>query len=511
MSRRVMTAAHDDPGERGQALLIVALSMVVLLGIGALVVDLGLSWMLRRHEQNAADPGSIAAARYIEEGDSAATRLKMHTAACFYAKENGFFETDDSACNAARASGELKVNWPPIGPSAGQFAGRPEMVQVIISAQHASFFGAIFGSQSATVTTGAVAARESESANSNSLVALDPTSCAAGKTHGNGDITIEPVENPATPGIPYSGGYVHINSSCNNGSYNDSCGSGSGGFQLGGNAGASVTAPHMYIHGTCQASGGTMTTPVTEGAPQIGDPLASLRGPRQADYPPGHCPRKAGTMIVYDPVTPTSDGCSWNQKDTTVELTPGVYYGGWNFSGQNVSVRLQPGIYIIAGGGVSIKGTAEVDSTPVVIGGDPDPASTPARVLIFSTDNTTDPSCLASTAARCLQGSIDMAGQASLKIWGLDSGPWKGLLIWQDGQGRNPTAGIQLVGQGDMDLAGTIYAPKANVKLEGNGSSTARLAVQVISWTWDIGGNADLYMPYDPSELYHITQRGLVH
>ena len=31
-------------------------------GIGALVVDLGLSWMLRRQEQNAADPGAIAAA-----------------------------------------------------------------------------------------------------------------------------------------------------------------------------------------------------------------------------------------------------------------------------------------------------------------------------------------------------------------------------------------------------------------------------------------------------------------
>ena len=50
-------------------MIIVAFSMVVLLGICALVVDLGLSWMLRRQEQNAADPASIAAARYIEEGD----------------------------------------------------------------------------------------------------------------------------------------------------------------------------------------------------------------------------------------------------------------------------------------------------------------------------------------------------------------------------------------------------------------------------------------------------------
>jgi Putative Flp pilus-assembly TadE/G-like len=499
--------AHPSP-ERGQALIIVALSMVVLLGIGALVVDLGLSWMLRRHEQNAADPGAIAAARYIEEGDSAATRTKMHTAACFYAKENGFFESDDATCGAARASGVLKVNWPPFGPSAGQHAGNMGRVQVVISAQHASFFGAIFGRQSATVTTGAVASRETESANSNSLVALDPTSCASGKTHGNGDITIEPVNNPDT-GVPYSGGYVHVNSACQNGAFDDACGSGSGGFHLTGNG--MIDAPHVYLHGTCQASGGSLTSPLTEGAPQIGDPLASLRGPRQAEYPAGHCPRKQGSMIVYDAIPPTSNGCSWNDKNTTVTLTPGVYYGGWNFTGQNVNVRLQPGIYIIAGGGISVKGNAEIDSTPAAIGGDPDPTADPARVLIFSTDNTTDPTCATSTAARCIQGGIDMAGDASLKIWALDSGPFKGLLIWQDGQGRNPSATIKLTGQGEMNLAGTIYAPKALVTLEGNGLTTARLAVQIISWQWDVGGGADLYMPYDPSELYHITQRGLVH
>ena len=494
--------------ERGQALIIVAFSMVVLLGIGAIVIDLGLSWMLRRHEQNAADPAAIAAARYIEDGDTPATRDKMHTAACFYAKQNGFFETDDVTCSAARAAGNLKVNWPPIGPSAGQFAGRPQMVQVIVTAQHPSFFGAIFGKQMATVATAAVAARETESANSNSLVALDPTTCAAGKTHGNGNITIEPVENPDTPGVPYSGGYVHINSSCSNGAFNDACGNGSGAFHLTGNG--VVDAPHVYTHGTCQGSGANLTSPLTEGAPQIGDPLASLRGPRQADYPPGHCPRKQGSMIVYDVETPTSGVCSWNQNGTTVTLTPGVYYGGWSFTGNNVSVRLQPGIYIIAGGGISIKGSAALDSTPVVVGGDPDPGD-PARVLIFSTDNTTDPACATSTADRCIQGDIDITGQSSLKLWALDSGPWKGLLLWQDGYGRAPTEPIKLTGGGEMDIAGTIYAPKALMTLEGNGLSTARLAVQIISWQWDVGGGANLYMPYDPSELYHITQRGLVH
>jgi hypothetical protein len=507
-----MTPPRPRTQAKGQVLIIVAFAMVVLMGIGAIVIDLGLSWMLRRQEQNAADPASIAAAAYIEEGDNATTWTKMHTAACFYAKQNGFFASDDATCSAARLADDLQVHWPPIsGPT--ETVGNLGMVQVIISAEHASFFGGIFGRDTATVTTGATAAREQTSANSNSLVALHPDQCGAGKTHGNGVITIEPVENPET-GEPYNGGYVHINSDCGNGTFNDGCDNGGeGAFHQGGNAGTDIIAPMIYINGTCKQSGGEVISPVTEGAGVTPDPMGGLHGPRQSDYPAGHCPRKQGAMIVYDQLTPTDpDGCHWSQKDTTVTLTPGVYWGGWNFSGQNVTVRLQPGIYIIAGGGISIKGTAEVDSTPAVIGGDPVPGTDPARVLIFSTDNTMDPACSGSTDARCVQGAIGMAGQASMRLWGLDSGPWKGLLLWQDKRGSNPDAPISLTGNGVLNLAGTIYAPLANVKITGNGNAVGtRLAVQIISYTWDVGGEGNLFMPYDPSQLYHFVQQGLVH
>jgi len=491
----------NDGTPRGQVLLIVALGMIVLLGIGALVVDLGLSWMLRRQEQNAADPAAIATAQYIGDGGIA----DMEEIACFYVQENGFF-ADDSGCAAALASGQLDVNYPPSGPHAGNFAGRPEMVQVVVQSDHPSFFGRIFGDDTATVTTGAVAAREGQSANSNSLVALDPVSCSAGFINGNGDVLIEPVTNPDT-GSPFAGGYVHVNSECDpNGSFNDACSNGNGAFKKSGNAGSSITAPEIFIHGTCVASGGTVDSPVTEGAPQIGDPLAQLRGPRQEDYNAGFCPRKVGSMIVYEEMNPTWDGCSLS-GNITVDLLPGVYYGGWKFSSPGTSVRMHPGIYIIAGGGISVAGpTIFADE----VGGDP--TDDPARVLIFSTDNTEDPSCTTGLA-RCTQGGITFVGQTSFKAWGLDSGPWKGMLLWQDGHGSNPTAPVAIGGQGALNIAGTIYAPKANVTIHGNGTGTATgvAAVQIISWTWEIKGNGDLYMPYDPGQLYHITQQGLVH
>ena len=367
-----------------------------------------------------------------------------------------------------------------------------------------------------------MAAREQTSANSNSLVALHPDQCAAGKTHGNGVITIDPVVNPET-GEDYNGGYVHLNSTCNNGDFDDACSNGSGAFKQAGNAGTKIIAPMIYINGTCEQNGGTVVSPVTEGAGITSDPMAGLYGPRQSDYPAGHCPRRQGSMIVYDQMVSTDpDGCPWNRNGTTVTLTPGVYWGGWNFSGNSVTVRLQPGIYIIAGGGASIRGSAAVDSTPAVIGGDPAPGTDPARVLIFSTDNTMDPACaddieVARTGgtpaeARCVQGAVSMSGQASMRLWGLDSGPWKGLLLWQDRRGSNPDAPVDLTGQGVLNLAGTIYAPLADVKITGNGNAVGtRLAVQIISYTWDVGGTGNLFMPYDPSQLYHFVQQGLVH
>lgn len=489
---------HEPDEPRGQALVIVAFSMVVLLGIAALVVDLGLSWMLRRHEQNAADPAAIAAARYIEEGDTPETRAKMDAAACFYVQRNGFFADDPNCTNALDPDNkDLEVLWPPSGPHAGPFAGRPEMVLVVIHSDHPSFFGQLFGRPRGFVSTGAVAARESLSANSNSLVALDPESCNAAKINGNGTITIEAVTNPET-GDPYSGGYVHVNSSCGD-VYDDACGTGESAFHFSGNADAELIAPHLYVHGTCQESGGDVNVPVTEGAPQIGDPLASLVGPRQEDYPAGFCPNNRG---VYVEMTPSSNGCTVNRN--TVTLTPGVYWGGWSFRGTSTVVTLQPGIYIIAGGGIGVTGAATIDTVA-------DASGDPARVLIFSTDNTMDPTCT-SDQDRCVQGAINLAGNGSVEMWGLGSGPWRGLLVWQDGDGSNPTAPVKITGGGTLNLAGTIYAPLADVKVTGSGEAEGtRLAVQIISWTWDVGGSGDLYMPYDPSQLYHILQRGLVH
>ena len=68
-------------------------------------------------------------------------------------------------------------------------------------------------------------------------------------------------------------------------------------------------------------------------------------------------------------------------------------------------------------------------------------------------------------------------------------------------------------------LAGTIYAPKSQVTINGGSATTGCdggptsgcLSIQIIAWRWTITGGGTLDMPYDPSEIYQINLRGLVH
>ena len=108
------------------------------------------------------------------------------------------------------------------------------------------------------------------------------------------------------------------------------------------------------------------------------------------------------------------------------------------------------------------------------------------------------------TLGHC-QGMIRLAGQADVKALATDIEPWAGLLFWQDGtldgngRGNNPVAMIDIQGNGGMYIGGTIYAPKALVKILGNGTSEADVAaVQVLAWQFQIGGNGILNMPVRP-------------
>jgi len=479
--------------ETGQVLVIFAGGLVALLVIAALVIDLGFTLTIRRSEQNAADTGAIAAARYIRTGTGGtAEPAKMRQAACFYAEQNGFFPGAGgnlAGCIPANDPNGtvLTVDYPPTA-AAGNLVGTDGYVQVGLSRVHRSFLAGIVGLGNLRVSSMAVAAFTVGQSNSSSLIALDPgNTCTSGRTHGNGNITIHAV----VPGT--SGGFVHVNSTCSSGTPDTTCGStGSpnGALVLDGNG--TVTAPAIYVTGTCKASG-TLVGPLTEGAVQIGDPLAEVPPPAVGTPNPGaEC--GVGTGNFTTPTGAGSNGCSFNGS-STVNMLPGVYYGGWKISGHPTLI-LAPGIYIMAGGGIQNSG----GSITSVQGG----TGAPAPVLIYNTDN---------PVTHTGQAAIDLQADSTLLLHAIDSGPYKGILLWNDGKGSNPSAVVSLGGQSNLDVAGTIYSPKGLVNMEGGSGvagSTNTASIQIIAWHFDVGGNGNLDMPYDPSQLYQFPAKGLV-
>ena len=522
----------SDRTERGQILVMVAAALVVLLGIGALVVDLGFSWMLRRQEQNAADPGSLAAARFIGDQDpgtgaQAYDPDKAWDAACHYAILNDIFEPSNVDCDAALDpnGANLEVVYPP-DERAGDDAGHQGKVQVVVTKEHPSFFGAIFGQSNASVSTQAVASRERGETNTHSLIALRPEGCSSARVRGDSEIHIYPA-----PGYFGPGGYVHVEDNCGSLTSDSTCSTagGQGALDISGN----LHAPKTNVRGSCKGDSDEPHGTLDEAASSNGDPLSGMKFRDISGSPGAFC----GDPAMAEQTMPSgnaSKGCGagsgpdWYDETPCLDdpllecvvLRPGVYYGGWDLDA-NMRVNLIPGIYIMAGGGIKIPPTASLDS----LGG----GGTPAPVLIYNTDN---PSQDCSDAHHCQQDLSLKAENLQLTALRADvpcepvtttgGCPFGGMVIWYDpegGQGASYSGITTINGDAELYISGTIYAPRAHVDLAGNATintqadcatSTHIASVQIISWTWDIGGTGDICMPYDPTQLYKQSTQGLI-
>jgi hypothetical protein len=525
--------------DRGQILVITTASLFVLLAIAAIVVDLGFSWMLHRQEQNAADPAALAAARFIGDqdpltGDQTFDAVSAWQAACHYAIENKVFDESNTSCNSALDpdGATLTVNYPP-DASAPNHVGDTGHVQVIISKNLETFFARILGVSEATVSAQAVAARVLGAANTHSLVALNPDDCSTAEVQGTALVHIYP-----KPGYSGPGGFVQVNSDCGTPTSDDSCGTGGGTGALDINGTADMYASKVNVHGSCKGDPGEPHGPLDEAASQVADPLAGLRFPTLASGTPGaRCGGATADQTM--PTGNASKGCGggggapdWDSAacpppatGQCVTLDPGIYYGGWTID-NNLAVTLNPGIYVIAGGGVRFIGTSSLTSLQ---GG-----GLPAPVLIYNTDN--QGQCATTGLNYHCQGDLNLKAD-SLQIAGLrpdlpcppvtTSGgcPYGGMVIWDDpegDQGLTASGLVHVEGNSELFISGTIYAPRSEVEFFGTSSqntttpecpvtATHIAAVQVISWEWTFGGTGDICMPYDPADLYKLNSRGLVY
>jgi hypothetical protein len=511
--------------DRGQVLLITAFAMVVLIAIAAIVVDLGMSWMLHRQEQNAVDPAALAAAKWI---NPTVDQSKIEAEACFYAQQNGFF-AGDANCATALASGRLDVNSPPSSTFSGDWRGKPHYVEVIINASHPSFFGQYFGEPFGSVTTAAVAKLTTDNANSSSLVALGD-SCSGTTNRGDstvgggGTLTIHPASGVTAPG-----GYVNVNAPCGGIGNPTQC-DGSGQAALSVSGGGHFVVPHAFVVGGCSTNGGgTLTCQATspcldEQAIPLGDPLNGLPEPWPTlSFPTPACPKVSEINSAADknPCNLTKTTCPTVGTEWICTMAPGLYYAGWDI-GNSVKVVLQPGMYVFAGFGIKMNAGASMQSAT---GLDGSGNIVDARVTIFSTEYTAG--CQSGKVNFC-EGPIDISSSGPLRLKASDKVtcaqvtpnicPWTGILLWQDGTVEGTPGDITINGQADLVLSGTIYAPKSKVTINGgtsgtgcSGSPQTCLAIQIIARQWVITGGGIIDMPYDPEGLYPDLGQGLVH
>ncbi len=155
---------------------------------------------------------------------------------------------------------------------------------------------------------------------------------------------------------------------------------------------------------------------------------------------------QGGCQPAIDPLTnwepPMLSVCDNSLPDKlntgAVTLSPGVYCGGLKVSGAS-EVTLQPGIYTMKDGPLSVTSSASISGQGVTI-------------LL------TGPSA-----------SINFLGSSSAHLSAATSGPTEGLVI---AAGRDePTTASKIGGGTEMDIEGTVYLPTHNLSYGGNSES----------------------------------------
>ena len=185
--------------------------------------------------------------------------------------------------------------------------------------------------------------------------------------------------------------------------------------------------------------------PIT-GVPPIPDPLAGLQPPSIGNYPVRH-----GTSTTPSTLRLTSSG--------STTLDPGVYYGGIRATGSG-PVTFAAGIYIIAGGELTLGGSGMI---------------TAEGVFFYLTRDPTNP-----TGEGAYAG-MSLAGNGNLNVTPMTSGPYRNLTFFQD---RQNTAPDVISGNGNM-VSGTCYLPSASLTVNTNGSigGTAQLIADTIRFS----------------------------
>ena len=267
---------HRD--ERGQTIILIALSLPLLLGFIGIATDVGALFKDKRTLQTAADAAAIAGALNLPPGSTSITTAAQN-AATTAATANGFTNGSNGVI--------VNVNTPPTWPPSN-YNGQNGYVEVTITKPESTIFLGLFGYPSVTVLARAVATTGGPGGGT--IYALAPSN--PNMLFINGSLTVQ-------------GGGIVVDS-------NDT----SNAMSVNG----PVTASSIGIVGGCSTCAGFTTPQAVSGIIPYSDPLSYLPQTAAAGSCSGSLNATGGTVSLFP-------GCyaTFNETGATVTLSPGTY------------------------------------------------------------------------------------------------------------------------------------------------------------------------------------------
>ena len=448
---------------RGAVIPMVAITIPVLIGVAGLGTEAGLWYVIKRHNQTAADLAAISGALELEAAYGYGltnTSTGVYSDICSLAqqdaKNNGFASTVACPSTCANpAPGQVCVNNPPL---LGTQVGNNGAVEVILNQKQNTLFASLF-LPSVNITNRAVAAVEPPTAPACMLVAPDSPYLLNGSPSkykscpGGFGICLQGNATINAPGCS-------VVSDAQTDNAIDFTGTGST---------YKITASSVITAGNITANGGAATSPPAQAFQQaVPDPYCAS-APALTNCILSHSALTSGmpSTACPNPTPTTVSGVTWYtyagnctvagsslSKSNIILSGNTVITGGLTVAG---TVNISPGTYWITDGDLNIKGTT-LECTSCTLGG-------AGVTVIFTT-----------LASKGTVGGINLGpGGGTMILNAPKTGTFAGMVLIQDAWGLPSTVTVDnstAQGTPNETLSGLVYFPGSTMDFAGTPAST---------------------------------------
>lgn len=465
--------------ERGQALILIALAMVGLVGIVGLAIDGSAKFSDQRHAQNAADTAAIAAALAkvdaLKAGSSNTPAECPPTsgspsAVCAVLLTAGLDRAAGNGYNNNLSSNTVEIHSPPIS---GYYSGDDDYVQVIITSTINTTFTRVLGINQTQNIVQAVALAKPEFnlANGAMIISYDPhPGCSSGGGSGGGSVDVS-----GSGIVNLTGGGIFLNSQETCGFVIPNCAD----LNISGGAGiGSASSVDNIDQDGCAES-------VPENINQ--NPIAI---PDDVYWP--EVPAECGQT----PPAPTYLGVDPGDGKGEWLIYPGFYvnFPPSDLVGNKQHIYMSSGVYCIDPPMSQDLSWSPVDF--VSLNGSSQAAKN--KYHTYNSDGIT----LYIRAG----GGFSINANNPTYLDGATAGDYQGYLLILEGT-HTDIENCSITGGAEIDINGMIFAPYCNITVNGGSDSTAQINAQLIGWHLKINGNNTVNFNYDPSNQVKIKRK----